>query len=162
MGDTDFRLSAKVIERIAEAAILAVPGSCTLDAKLAGLAGRALPRVVAHLDADARTATIEADIAVTYPSPVAAVADAARAAVITHVRALTGFTVRRVTIKVANAKAVSSASRVSAEAVAAHGDDITPKEIVVRSSAKRVRSVHAPTPRPLRPISVVPRGKAHG
>ena len=44
MAELTYQLSERTVEHIAEAAARKVPGSIALDAKLAGLAGRSLPR----------------------------------------------------------------------------------------------------------------------
>ncbi|WP_158268462.1 Asp23/Gls24 family envelope stress response protein [Corynebacterium liangguodongii] len=153
MVDSEFHLSERAVERIAEAAIRSVPGSISLDAKLAGLAGRGLPRVSALMDRRAGTVSFEADVAAAYPSPIAAVTDCIRAAVISQVRTLTGLEVTRVDVKVADAKAF--ASRVDAadlERYRERGMDLIARPVSVTGASSRVRSVTTPQPRPLRPV----------
>ena len=48
------QLSLRAMERVIAAAIASVPGTAAVDAKLAGLAGRAFPRIMAQMDPDAR------------------------------------------------------------------------------------------------------------
>ena len=81
MAELTYQLSERTVEHIAEAAARKVPGSIALDAKLAGLAGRSLPRSTAYLNRRAGTVTIDADIAASYPAPIAAVTDAVVSAV---------------------------------------------------------------------------------
>ncbi|WP_165164593.1 Asp23/Gls24 family envelope stress response protein [Corynebacterium qintianiae] len=147
MDPTSLHLSERAVERIAEAAVRGVPGSICLDAKLAGLAGRSLPRAHAHLNKRAGTAAIETEIAVSYPSPVAAITDAIRAAVIAQVHTLTGMEVTRVNIKVADAKAGGA---VTLREVTEHPVAIDPIPVRVRSSSQRPERVSAPAPRPVR------------
>ena len=90
--DTSFyHVSERTIERVAEVAAAAVPGCRTIDAKLAGLAGRSFPRVHARLDQAAGTVAVDTEIAASYPAPVAAITDAVRAAIIAHIRTLVGL-----------------------------------------------------------------------
>lgn len=133
--DTSFyHISEKAVERVAEAAALTVPGVRSLDAKLAGLAGRSFPHIEVRLDRASATAAIEADIATTYPSPVAAITDAVRATIIAHVRALCGLEVTRVKITVANIEADPTGGRVTWDDVASHTAGIMPAPVLVTPS----------------------------
>lgn len=156
MAELTYHLSEKAVERIAEAAIRQVPGCVSLDAKLAGLAGRSLPRVSAFVDRRAGTVALDADVAAIYPSPVAAVTDAAREAVMRHVPALTGLEVTRVNIRVANAKAAAPGEAVSAEAVAAHDTGVHPTPVKVRSSSSHIAPVELPPARAIRSTGLRP------
>lgn len=160
MCELSYHLSQKAVERIAEAAISDVPGSVALDAKLAGLAGRSLPRATAYMDKRAGTVALDADIAAIYPSPVAAVTDVVRETVSRHVHTLTGLDVTRVNIKVVNAKAAATPhSAVSAEQVAWYNTGITPKPPRVSSSSDHVRTVSAPATRAVRSTGFRPAEK---
>lgn len=145
MAELHYHLSEKAVEHIAEAAMRTVPGSIALDAKLAGLAGRSLPRATAHTDTRAGTVAIVADIAVAYPSPAAAVADAIRATVISHVKALTGLRATQVNIKVVNAKAAGPGAGVSSAQLANYDAEIEPVPVKVRSSSARLAPVTVAT-----------------
>ena len=46
------RFSLRAMEKVISSAIASVPGTAAVDAKLAGLAGRAFPRVMAQMDPD--------------------------------------------------------------------------------------------------------------
>ncbi|MDY5786335.1 Asp23/Gls24 family envelope stress response protein [Corynebacterium sp.] len=155
--ESSFRLSGKAVARIAEAAALAVPGCIRLDAKLAGLAGRGLPKIDAIIDKAAAMVSIEAVIATSYPAPVVDVAEAVRTAIASHVETLTGYTVVRVNITVANARATGTTaqdSRITADDVAGHATFIVPTPITVRPL--RVKSPVARPLRELREITVTP------
>lgn len=133
--DTSFyHISEKAVERVAETAALTVPGVRALDAKLAGLAGRSLPRVEVRLDRATATAAVEADIATTYPSPVAAITDAVRATIIAHIRTLCGLDVSRVKVNVANVEADPAGGRVTWDDVASHTAGVVPVPVLVTPS----------------------------
>ena len=117
--DTSFyHVSERTIERVAEVAASTVPGSRNIDAKLAGLAGRSLPRIEAHIDRTTGLVAIDAEIATSYPAPVAAITDAVRATIIAHIRTLTGMDVSRVNVTVANVESIDDGSRVTWDDVA--------------------------------------------
>lgn len=119
--DTSFyHVSERTIERVAEVAAAAVPGCRTIDAKLAGLAGRSFPRVHARLDQAAGTVMVDTEIAASYPAPIAAITDAVRAAIIAHIRTLVGLDVSRVNVTVANVESLPATERVTSDEVAQH------------------------------------------
>lgn len=144
--DTSFyHISEKAVERVAEMAALTVPGVRQLDAQLAGLAGRRYPRVDVHLDRASAIAAVEAEIATTYPSPVAAITDAVRATIISHIRTLCGLDVSRVKVTVANAQADPNGARVTWDDVASHnasaepvGITVSPSRVVMPETKERV------------------------
>ncbi|MCT1425250.1 Asp23/Gls24 family envelope stress response protein [Corynebacterium sanguinis] len=152
MAELTYQLSERTVEHIAEAAARKVPGSIALDAKLAGLAGRSLPRSTAYLNRRAGTVTIDADIAASYPAPIAAVTDVVREAIRRQVSTLTGLEVTRVNIKVANAKPAGGRERVDATRLDSHPIDIAPTPVRVRSSSTNVARVSAPPQRPVRSV----------
>lgn len=129
MDTTFYHISERTIERVAEVAASTVPGCRTLDAKLAGLAGKSFPRVNVRLDQTSGTAAIDAEIATLYPAPVAAITDAVRATIIAHVRTLTGLDVSRVNIDVANVESLGT--RVTWDEVAEHEAFVIPTPIQV-------------------------------
>lgn len=139
MDSSFYHISEKAVEHVAERAILTVPGVRQLDAQLAGLAGRKYPRVDVHLDRASAIAAVEAEIATTYPSPVAAITDAVRATIISHVRTLCGLDVSRVQIHVANVEADTTGHRVTWDDVASHNAGVEPVGIRVSPS-----EVHSP------------------
>lgn len=159
-----FRINDRALARIAEAATLSVPGSVAVDAKLAGLAGRGLPRVEARVNRSAATVSFSVDMAVSYPSPVVAVTEAARAAVRARVATLTGFGVTQVDLTVVEAR--HQALPVTRDEVERHPADITPTPVTfsprpvfsptVRSSSSYLARPGVPAPRPLRRVEAPP------
>ena len=149
--DTSFyHISEKAVERVANAAVLTVPGVRALDAKLAGLAGRSFPRVDVHLDRTLGIAAIETEIATTYPAPVAAITDAVRATIIAHVRTLCGLDVSKVKVTVANVEADADGGRVTWDEVTHHYAAVQPTPI--RISPSEVTSPVTKERVPLTPI----------
>lgn len=132
MDTTFYHVSERTIERIAEVAASTVPGCRAIDAKLAGLAGRSFPRIDARLDQHSGTATIDAEIASTYPAPIAAITDAVRATIIAHVRELAGVEVARVNVGVANVESLGPGTRVTWDEVAHHDAHAVPEPIEIR------------------------------
>lgn len=113
------RFSLRTFEHLVGAAINTVPGTTPLDAKLAGLAGRAFPRLVVQTDPDRQFVAVDATIAVIWPSPVTGVAEATRRAISEAIREQTGYTTTRVNV---NVGAAVPGERVSATAVDARPD----------------------------------------
>lgn len=149
--DTSFyHISEKAVERVANAAVLTVPGVRALDAKLAGLAGRSFPRVDVHLDRTLGIAAIETEIATSYPAPVAAITDAVRATVIAHARTLCGLDVSQVKVTVANVEADADGGRVTWDEVTNHYAAAHPTPI--RISPSEVTSPVTKERAPLIPI----------
>lgn len=150
MDTTFYHVSERTIERVAEVAAAAVPGCRTIDAKLAGLAGRSFPRVHARLDQVSGTVAIDTEIATSYPAPVAAITDAVRATVIAHIRTLVGLDVSRVKVTVANVEALPEAGRVTWDQVAEHEAFVIPTPIQVSPTR-----VEHPVTQPLRQLDEV-------
>lgn len=75
------KISDRAVSRIVAAAAASVPGTVELGRSLDRPAGRSYPRYDVLVDNAARTCSIEAFIAVVWPSPVTAVAEAVRATV---------------------------------------------------------------------------------
>ncbi|MDK8762345.1 Asp23/Gls24 family envelope stress response protein [Corynebacterium sp. MSK218] len=157
-GRTQFSLRA--MEKVISSAIASVPGTAAVDAKLAGLAGRAFPRVMAQMDPDTKVVAIDADIAVYWPSPVTDVASAVRTAVSQAVLDFTGFRTTRVNVTVGGAVA---GERTSALEVAARRPlaarvpaSVTPRELkpVTTSRGVAVRQIATPTPAAVRGVEV--------
>lgn len=99
------RFSLRAMEKVINSAIASVPGTAAVDAKLAGLAGRAFPRVMAQMDPDTQMVAVDVDIAVYWPSPVTDVAAAVRTSIREAVRDFTGFRTTRVNVTVGAAVA---------------------------------------------------------
>lgn len=92
----------QVVEKIAAAALAETDGvgssSGTVDRMLGRDEASGRPRVTATVSG--RSVRLDARISVTYPSPVAATCDRARAHVVRQVESLTGLGVDRVDIEV--------------------------------------------------------------
>ena len=126
MDPSSYRISEKTVARVASAAILSVPGTRAVDAKLAGLAGRSFPRVDARIDRPASSVTLDIEIVTDYPAPVGAITDEVRHTVGTHVEMLTGLAVSRVNIAVADAELPSTGGRITRDDLARHPVGLTP------------------------------------
>ena len=131
MDNSFYHVSERTIERVAEVAAAAVPGCRTIDAKLAGLAGRSFPRIHARLDQATGTVAVDTEIATSYPAPVAAITDAVRATIIAHIRTLVGLDVSRVKVTVANVETLPDTGRVTWDQVAEHEAFVIPTPIEV-------------------------------
>ncbi|WP_408930056.1 Asp23/Gls24 family envelope stress response protein [Corynebacterium sp. YSMAA5_1_F9] len=166
------QLSLRAMERVIAAAIASVPGTAAVDAKLAGLAGRAFPRIMAQMDPDARVVAVDTTIAVYWPSPVTDVAAAVRTAVSDAVRDFTGFRTTRVNVTVGGAVAGerTSALEVSTRApLRAQVPAIVPEHAlrpvttapgvgvrhVATPAAAAVRGVRTPAEAPVQSVAVL-------
>lgn len=152
MDESFYHISEKAVERVAEIAALTVPGVHHFDAQLAGLAGRKYPRVSVRLDLASAVAAAEAEIATTYPAPVAAITDAVRATIIAHIRALCGLDVSRVKVTVAHVESDPQQGRVTWDDVASHTAE--PELDAIRVSPSRVISPVTKEREELTPIEV--------
>ncbi|MDO5032360.1 Asp23/Gls24 family envelope stress response protein [Corynebacterium sp.] len=150
VGET--RLSLRSMERVVSAAIAEVPGTAQIDAKLAGLAGRAFPRLLVQMDPDTRMVAVDATIAVTWPAPVTDVAVAVRTSIREAVANHTGFSTTRVNVTVGGAV---PGEPTTAEQLAAHSSRAArPPQVATPSSLHAiavdshgpVRSIEAPRP----------------
>lgn len=150
MDNSFYHVSERTIERVAEVAAAAVPGCRTIDAKLAGLAGRSFPRINARLDQATGTVAVDTEIATSYPAPVAAITDAVRATIIAHIRTLVGLDVSRVKVTVANVETLPDTGRVTWDQVAEHEAFVIPTPIEVSPT-----HVEHPTTKPLQQLAPV-------
>lgn len=150
MDNSFYHVSERTIERVAEVAAAAVPGCRTIDAKLAGLAGRSFPRINARLDQATGTVAVDTEIATSYPAPVAAITDAVRATIIAHIRTLVGLDVSRVKVTVANVETLPDTGRVTWDQVAEHEAFVIPTPIEVSPTR-----VEHPVTKPLQQLSPV-------
>ena len=150
MDNSFYHVSERTIERVAEVAAAAVPGCRSIDAKLAGLAGRSFPRINARLDQATGTVAVDTEIATSYPAPVAAITDAVRATIIAHIRTLVGLDVSRVKVAVANVETLPDAGRVTWDQVAEHEAFVIPTPIEVSPTR-----VEHPTTKPLQQLEPV-------
>ena len=153
MDNSFYHVSERTIERVAEVAAAAVPGCRTIDAKLAGLAGRSFPRINARLDQATGTVAVDTEIATSYPAPVAAITDAVRATIIAHIRTLVGLDVSRVKVTVANVETLPDTGRVTWDQVAEHEAFVIPTPIEVSPT-----HVEHPVTKPLEQLAPI---KAH-
>ena len=184
MDPSSYRISEKTVAHVAGAAIRSVPGTRDVDAKLAGLAGRSFPRVDVHIDRPAGLVALDIEVVTAYPAPVGAITDEVRRTVVAHVETLTGLTVSRLNIAVADAE-VTAGATVTRSDLADHPVGFVPTPVQVTathvvspvtqpaqelspvtvdsSTYESVRHVDVPdaapltpveTPRPVRPISV--------
>ena len=166
-------ISVRTLERIVAQAIKAVPGTVTVDSKLAGIGGRGYPRSIVQSDPNARMTAVESTIAVVWPSPVTQVAAQTRAAIMSAISQFTGYSTTRVNVTVGH---VEPGKRISNSAVASpvkfHASipavsPTTVKHPVTRSSSTHVyrvdaaewtnraqaTSVNTPAPKQLSPVS---------
>lgn len=148
MDNSFYHVSERTIERVAEVAAAAVPGCRTIDAKLAGLAGRSFPRINARLDQATGTVAVDTEIATSYPAPVAAITDAVRATIIAHIRTLVGLDVSRVKVTVANVETLPDTGRVTWDQVAEHEAFVIPTPIEVSPTR-----VEHPVTKPLQQLA---------
>lgn len=87
------RISERAVTKIVAAATLSVPGTISTSSGMDRITGRSFPRFDVQLDHDADTATVEAFIAVSWPSPLLDVAETVRATIIDHMWTLAGIEV---------------------------------------------------------------------
>ncbi len=162
------RFSLRAMEKVISAAIASVPGTAAVDAKLAGLAGRAFPRVMAQMDPDTQMVAVDVDIAVYWPSPVTAVAKAVRTAIREAVRDFTGFRTTRVNVTVGGAVAGERTTALAVDTRAPLSPQIpaivperalTPVEV---SPHAKVREVEVPSPVSVRTVAVPEAVKVKG
>ena len=130
------RISERAVSRIVAGAAASVPGTTGLTRSLAG---RTYPRYDVIVDDAAGTCSVEAFIAVVWPSPVTAVAESVRRTITDWVTDMTGLTVTHVNVVVGP---VVPDVPVTATAVAAH------------PPRPRLRPVATPPPPRLRPVTV--------
>ena len=154
------RFSLRAMEKVISSAIASVPGTAAVDAKLAGLAGRAFPRVMAQMDPDTQMVAVDVDIAVYWPSPVTEVAKAVRTAIREAVRDFTGFRTTRVNVTVGGAVPGERTTALAVETrtpLSAQIPAIVPERAlkpVDVSQHAAVRQVSTPVPVPVRGVSV--------
>lgn len=128
------RISDRAVSRIVAAAVASVPGTTELGRSLERLAGRTYPRYDVAVDDAAGTCSVEAFIAVVWPSPVTAVAVTVRRVIAVWVHDMTGLTVTHVNVVVGP---VVPGLPVTDGAVAAHPARPTLRPVTVRSPRVR-------------------------
>lgn len=153
------RFSLRAMEKVINAAIASVPGTAAVDAKLAGLAGRAFPRVMAQMDPDTQMVAVDVDIAVYWPSPVTDVAAAVRTAIREAVRDFTGFRTTRVNVTVGGAVAGERTTALAVETRAplpAQIPAIVPERVlkpITTANGAPVRHIAAPREATVRAVA---------
>lgn len=143
------KITDRALSRIVAAAAASVPGTTQLVRSLERPAGRTYPRYDVLVDDAARTCSIEAFIAVVWPSPVTAVAEAVRTTITTWVEDYTGLTVTRVNVVVGP---VVRGRPVTTELVHDHPTHPRLRPVTVREL--QVSHPRTQPPAPLRPITV--------
>ncbi|MCF4005887.1 Asp23/Gls24 family envelope stress response protein [Corynebacterium uropygiale] len=153
------RISERTVSRIVEAASLTVPGCVKVDG---GLAGRDYPRFDVEVDDQSRTASVEAIIAVSWPSPVTSVAEAVRATIQEWLRDYCGL--RPTAVNVITGPVVGERHRVTQAAIdsAPRNPDLTPVKTRNRatissptvSDSIELREIHTAPEQPLEKIHV--------
>lgn len=86
-------IAERAVTKVVAAATASVPGTIGFSTSVGRLTGRGFPRFDVQLDFDADTATVEAFIAVTWPSPVTTIATTVRDQIIADVRTFCGIEV---------------------------------------------------------------------
>lgn len=86
-------ITERAVTKVVAAATASVPGTTGFSTGMSRLTGRGFPRFDVQLDHDADTATVEAFIAVTWPSPLVDIAETVRSTIVEHVRILCGIEV---------------------------------------------------------------------
>lgn len=143
------RISDRAVARIVAAAAASVPGTVELGRSLERPAGRTYPRFDVLVDDTTRTCSIEAFIAVVWPSPVTAVAELVRTTIAHWVEDYTGLTVTRVNVVVGP---VVRGRPVTAGLLDAHLTHPVLRPVTVRPGP--VVRPRTRIPVPLRPITV--------
>lgn len=100
------RVDDRVITRIASTVATSVAGVVPRESMLTKVTGRGFPRISAHVDGG--HIRIDADLAVTWPASVVAVAEQVRADIASKVGEYTGMTVDRVDVTIKSLVPASS------------------------------------------------------
>ena len=159
------KISDRAMNRIVSAAAASVPGTTELNRSRERIAGRTYPRYDVIVDDAAGTCSVEAFIAVTWPSPVTSVAEAVRATITDWIHDYTGLTVTRVNVIVGPVVAGDRTRRITPDLVAANPTHPQLRAIATRplrvthpslSASRHLQPVTVASPTPLRPIRVTP------
>ncbi|MHA6528462.1 Asp23/Gls24 family envelope stress response protein [Corynebacterium pyruviciproducens] len=116
--------SERALSTIIQQAILSVPGVVQRSSGLEKITGRSYPRFNIDADEPTDSVSIDSTIAVTWPSPVTAVAETVRDTVRTWVTRLTGIT--NVSVNVAVGPVVNAPTRVQMNHLLSFGLEPTP------------------------------------
>ena len=152
MDPASYRISEKAVARVAEIAVLSVPGVREIDAKLAGLAGRSFPRIDAQIDRPGGSVILDLEIVNSYPAPIGAITDEVRQTVSNHVTTLTGLSVTKVNVNVVDAESTAFGERVTRNDLKLHPTEIAAAP--VRVTRSQVTSPHVKEPIELADIEV--------
>lgn len=152
MDPASYRISDKAVERVAEVAVLSVPGVREIDAKLAGLAGRSFPRVEAQIDRPGGSVILDVEVVSSYPAPIGAITDEIRQTAGSHVETLTGLAVTKVNVNVVDAESTALGERVTRNDLLRHPSGIAP--VAIRVTPSKVTSPHVSAPIELADIEV--------
>ncbi|WP_018297787.1 Asp23/Gls24 family envelope stress response protein [Corynebacterium lubricantis] len=131
MSSQPFKISERVFEKIATVATNSVPGAVKQDAKLAGLAGRSLPRFVATIDRQAHAVHFDAELAIAFPSPARAVVQEIRESIAARVESFTSFKVARINVTIASFVSDATGPRVTREDLRWHQTGIDARSIIL-------------------------------
>lgn len=137
-------ITERAVQRIATAACHAVPGTVATGGTFEKVAARNLPRIDVRVEQDRKIASIDMQIAVSWPAPVTSVAEKVRGAVASWVSAMTGLRVTRVNVTV---NGIENYGRVTAAQL--DGANLTPpiRPVTVASTSTRVVSPRVTAPR---------------
>lgn len=155
-GATD--ISIRTFDKLVTAAIRSVPGTCDVDSKLAGIAGRGFPRVHTQVDSYRRVLAVEASIAVTWPAPVTQVAEQVRAAIAEAARTYTDYETTRVNVSVGTVvpgERIAPTSVAARPHAAAFSPQVNPHRVWQPETVRgidKLAEIHSPEPVRLRSI----------
>ncbi|MEL4161554.1 Asp23/Gls24 family envelope stress response protein [Corynebacterium bovis] len=141
-------IDEKILDRIARRAALSVPGVIEHASGLNRLTGRSLPRFDIRVAPAERAASVDAQIAVRWPSPVVAVAQATRETVAEWIEHTTGVPVVAVNVDVVTLVAAdgsTSSASGTPGAGSAHGrrDQVTVDELLAAPRTPELHRIYA-------------------
>ncbi|MEL4163584.1 Asp23/Gls24 family envelope stress response protein [Corynebacterium bovis] len=141
-------IDEKILDRIARRAALSVPGVIEHSSGLNRLTGRSLPRFDIRVAPAERAASVDAQIAVRWPSPVVAVAQATRETVAEWIEHTTGVPVVAVNVDVVTlvaADGTTSSGAGTPGAGSAHGrrDQVTVDELLAAPRTPELHRIYA-------------------
>lgn len=150
----------RVAEHVVERAIYQVPGTTDING---GLLSRNYPRFDIRLDQERRVASVDAVIAVVWPSPAVRVAAEVRKAIAEALDTYIGYEATRVNVTIG--EAVPSKQRITRDDVEARSE-FTPRAISVNelevahphvtSKTETLREIETAEAAPLREITISP------
>ncbi|QNE88901.1 Asp23/Gls24 family envelope stress response protein [Corynebacterium incognita] len=158
LGDTI--IEPKVIEKLAATAVRSVPGTVETEAKLGGIAGRSFPRFHVQVDNTHCLASVDAFLAVSWPSPTTHVAATVRQAIADALAVYAGFETSRINVEIGQARPGRRVHSTDLRRPAFYA--ARPRYRELNAWSPQVRQQHAlarpavPQPGPLRPVTVRP------